>query len=334
MSQEPTGSGDEPVDDTVDDTASGGRSAPLPSWNRSRTKRNKKQSPADDAFTRSVRGAGQAAFRTGPAVLGTLALFVAALSGGVYFYKSRASSAAEASAWLGRAAALESRTTVGDAELLGLPKGAVPPNPLAKDEDSRASAAARALGEVPSSPAEVGRMADLLRAAAAMRGGEPEQALDLYEAFTRSTAADHAFSFLAHEGIVLAKEASGDAEGALARISDLAQPPGMFAEPRSFYRDVILAHQGRILESLGRGGEAKVVYRTYHEEYGVQDQPAGVMDGFVRGRIEVLDPSLLAPRKAPGNPSPAPQEELPGPTAPVEGSRAPPRPDADADTGN
>ncbi|TPV94685.1 MAG: hypothetical protein B7733_13870 [Myxococcales bacterium FL481] len=267
--------------------------APLPSWNRTRTKRREKRSDAtDDAFTRGVRGAGVAAVKQGRLVAMGVAALVAVLAGGVYLYQQYSNKGAEASRAVARAAALQARAFVGDAEQLGLPKDAVPPSPVVPDEAARTTALRSALEELEATDAP-GSVVDLLAAANAMRAGDGAQALERYEAFLKAVPADHALAFLAHEGVVLAKAATSDTDGALARLGELLDAPGHYSEAGAFYRDVLLAHRGRLLEAANKPEQAASAYRLVHQEFDLNDTNPGVMDEFVRKRLEVLDPGAL-----------------------------------------
>ncbi len=257
----------------------------LPKWNRAKVKR-KVAGSEQDAFQGGVRSVGRVARRRAPMVVLAVALAAAAVGGGVWWWKSRAESRAEATRLLAEAAAVEARGRVGDVKLLwGLDRP--PPTPIAATQEELDGRVDKALAELaeraPNSGANLD--AQLIRGARALRAEDGAGAKAAYEAFLAEADGDHPLRFQALEGLGLAQEATGDLEAALATYRELAGEKG------AFYRDQALAHQGRVLEALGRKDEAVEVYRAYLAEFPLSD-PSLARD-FVRDRMIELDPESI-----------------------------------------
>lgn len=284
----------------------GGERKPLPTWNRSRTKK-KKTSAADeeDAFQRGMRQGSTAAKKQWRlVVLGCVG--ASALVAGVLFAmdmstQQRSSQTRKIAA----AAAVGARGVVVEEDQLPQDLSRTTPDPLFTSADARREALENYLSELDAESSKVS-LGDLMRAAAQVRGGDFDGALTSYEAFLGAEGTDHPLRFLALEGKGIALENKGSTEDALAVYQDLAGRKG------SFYRDMALWHQGRALESLGREAEALEVYKTYIQEF--PPEVSSLAREQVRGRLEQLDPEALQPAAAPENdaaPAAAPEGDAP-----------------------
>ena len=109
------------------------------------------------------------------------------------------------------------------------------------------------------------------------------------------------------EGRGVALENLGELDAALVAYEELAGRKG------SFYRDMALWHQGRVLEALDRREDAIAVYRTYVTEFPAE--VSSIAREEVRERLEQLDPEAL---KAPAPPA-APEAAEAAPEAPSQG---------------
>ncbi len=287
--------------------ADGGAPMDLPKWNRARVKRKVKGADAD-AFQDGARRAGRFARRRAPLVLAAIVAVGAAVGGTVYALEARKETRARATRVLAEAVAYEARGQVGDPEALW-GRDRPPPVPIAATEeelDQKVREALEALeAEYPDSPANLD--GELVRGARALREGDAKAAIDHFQTFLDRADADHPLRFLALEGLGIAREAAGDLEGALEAFRTLAGTKG------TFYRDQALAHQGRVLEALGRTEEAIEVYRTYATEYPLSE-PSLALE-FVQARLSELDPDFVAPKPdgGSGGDDAAPASETPAP---------------------
>ncbi len=265
----------------------------LPKWNRARVKRKQPKGEEQDTFQAGVRKAGKAAITRAPVVIGAIVL-VAGLIAGVVWYRGKAAEdRAVATRVLATATAAQARPRIqptDPADQKQLP----PPNPVFPDDGARAKAVddtlAQLTGEL--SETDAAKLAELVEAARLMRTSKFADAKAKYEAFLSGNA-DHALSFLAHEGLALALEATGDVDGAVAALEQLAPETG------AFYRDQALYHKGRMLEGQGKSDEALAVYKTYVEEYPLEQD--SLAKEAVVARLEELAPDLV-PAEAKPNP--------------------------------
>ena len=97
----------------------------------------------------------------------------------------------------------------------------------------------------------------------------------------------------------MALEATGDIDAAVSALETMAPEAG------AFYRDQALYHKGRMLEDQGKSEEALAVYKTYVEEYPLEQD--SLAKDAVMARLEELAPDLIpaaakAPAGGPGGP--------------------------------
>jgi len=280
-SQAPEGDGQ-----TASGEAGGdGERMDLPKWNRARVKRKQPKGEEQDNFQAGVRKAGKAALTQAPVVIGGIVVVAAIIAGVVWFRGKSAEDRAVATRVLASATAAQSRArvqAVDPADQKKLP----PPNPVFADEDARSKSIDETLAELSGSlgDSDAAKLAGLVEAARFMRAGKFAEAKGEYESFLGANA-DHPLAFLAHEGLALALEASGDVDAAVAALEALAPDAG------AFYRDQALYHKARMLEGQGKADEALAVYKTYVEEYPLE-QDSLAKDAVV-ARLEELAPDLV-----------------------------------------
>ncbi len=297
---EPGGDVPAPADPAL---PSEGNRMELPTWNRSRRKRKGGQGQVEDAFQGGMRQAGKAAARRAP-ILTIAVVLVAALVGGiVWFRHDRHEHAAQATRLLSTAVAYQARGQVLDLNALMGDKPKRLRFPVAENDQALSNKVDDALVSLNTqAPASTpNHLAQLVRAGRAMQAGSFADARVAYGEVLEHTEPDHPLRFLAQEGLGLATEAEGDLEGALSAFELLT------GEKSSFYRDVALWHQGRVLERLGRRDDAVLRYRQYIEEYPLSE-PSTVREE-VRKRLLELDPSAV----------PAESDKAAPPALPMEG---------------
>ena len=271
----------------------------LPKWNRARVKRKQAKGEEQDSFQAGVRKAGKAALTQAPVVLGGIVLIAAIIAGVVWYRGKAAEDRAVATRALASAAASEARSRIQPADAEPdpeQPKALPPPNPVFPDDDAREQAVDATLAQLDPSSGEFGdsdaaTLAVLVEGARLMRAGSFADAKATYEAFIAANP-DHPLEFLAHEGLALAQEAGGDIEGAVATLETMAPEAG------GFYRDQALYHKGRMLEGQGKAEEALAVYKTYVEEYPLEQ--GSLAKDAVIARLEELAPDLV-PAEAKAN---------------------------------
>ncbi len=285
--------------DQAQDQAPGSR-AELPTWNRSRRKRNVnvKAQKQDDAFQRGVRQASRRVVDAPKLVIGGIVIIVALIAGGVYLHKRDLEANAEAARTLqvataaivrGQVVPAETQAELGDSiRFYRLPIFSTPEDRKVAIDESLA--AARASGRE-----AVEQDATLVAATRAVRAGDFDAAITEYDAFLDSAAKDHPLRFLALEGKGTALEAKGEYEAALEVFASIAP------DPTDFYRHMALYHQGRVLEALDRKDEALALYQQYFEEFPASREEMATP--LVRKRVEALDPDFAARLVAP--PAPA-----------------------------
>lgn len=260
----------------------------LPKWNRARVKRRAPAGEQQDAFQASVRQAGRGAVRRAPVLLIALVVAAGSVGGFIWWRGKQAAEAADATQMLATAAAYQARgkvepnldTVVGE-------RARPPAQLLVKDEAQLRQTIDGALADLESAApgSDAAELAKLVRAGQAMRDGRFADAEPIYREFLKAHPA-HELAFLAQEGVLLAREAQGDPDGAIAEADTLVS-----ADPATFYRDQFLWHKGRILEAQGKKDEAIAVYKQYAEEYPLMDP--SIARAEVIGRLRELDPSAV-----------------------------------------
>ena len=267
---------DEPAGDRMD----------LPKWNRARVKRKQAKGEEQDAFQKGVRQAGRQALTQAPVVLGLIVIVAGLIAGAVWWSSKREEDRATATRILQQAVAFRARAQVVDVEAFMKDRKRPFPIPLVNDEDERAQKVTEALEqleqEAPDSAAA--EAAQLVQAARAMQQRDFEQAVQGYRGFAQENP-DHELVFLAHEGVVLALEAQGDLEAALAATQELIGNPG------DFYRDQGLWQKGRLLEAQGKSEQALEVYEQYVEEFPLDR--SSMAQQQVKARLQELAPELV-----------------------------------------
>lgn len=243
------------------------------------------------------------------AIGGTVA--IGALLAGMYGMKQSTAGKAETTRKLAQAAAVGARGIVVAEDQLPEDLSKTTPDPIFTSEEARTEALTTYLAELGDAEAKAPELTALLRAAASLRAGDNEAARQNYEAFLAASDSDHPLRFIGVEGRGVALENLGELDAALAVYEELGGRKG------SFYRDMALWHQGRVLEALERREDAIAVYRTYVTEYPAE--VSSIAREEVRQRLEKLDPEAL---KAPA-PAVATGAEAPGsdaaPEAPTPG---------------
>jgi len=257
----------------------------LPSWNRGRTKKRKAKVEEEDAFQKGMKDASRGAVNRWPMLVGGLVVVIAAIGGIVWWTQSRQSGSAEATRLLADAAAYESRARIGDAEAMFGERKTPPPIPVVESEEARDELVGQKLEALSAEGGAVDLDADLIRGRRALADGDPAAALAAYERFLAGTAKGHPLRFLGLEGKAVALENQGELDAALSAYEALA------GKENTFYRDMALWHQGRLLERMERKDDALAVYRTYIEEYPFTEH--SIAREQVRGRLQELDPELL-----------------------------------------
>jgi tetratricopeptide (TPR) repeat protein len=261
----------------------------LPKWNRARVKRKAPAGEETDAFQDNVRKAGRSAVSRAPVLIGLAAVIAGGIGGYIWWSNSSEAKVADQTQMLAAAAGYQARGLVDpNVEAMMAERVRPPPVLIVKDQvelDAKIDGALAGLADAaPDSPADV--IADLIRGSRHMRAGAFAEAQASFESFLTGRP-KHELSFLAVEGVLLAKEAQGDREGALATAAEL-----LGDEPGAFYRDQALWHQGRLLEALGRTEEATTVFRQYAQEYPL-DQESVAKDQVIE-RLRGLDPDAVA----------------------------------------
>lgn len=267
----------------------------LPKWNRARVKRKQPAGEEQDGFQVGVRKAGKAALTQAPVVIGGIVLIAGIIAGVVWYRGESAEEKASATRVLASAGGAVTRARIGEDPEQAKRK-LPPPNPVFADEGARNKAVDDTLAQLQSElgDTDAAQTAKLIEAARQMRAGKFADAKAGYDAFLQAHG-EHPLRFLAHEGRALALEASGDVDGAVAALDELAPEAG------AFYRDQALFHKGRMLEGQGKGDEALAVYKTYVEEYPL-DKGSLAREAVVE-RLEELAPDLVpeeAKKKPPG----------------------------------
>ncbi len=276
---EPKADGPDPAAERID----------LPKWNRARVKRVQPEAAtaeAPDAFQHGVREAGRTAVRRGPLVIGALVLVAGAIGGGIWWTRANAEQAALGTRLLAQPAAWRSRGRIMDVDRVMKDRLRPPPIPIARDQaelDANVDAAMATLAA--SDHERAATLGLLVEGATKTERGDFAAAQASYESFLAKVGDGHELSFLAQEGLALAREAQGDTDGALADLDKLAGAVG------DFYRDQALWHKARLLEHAGRGDEALEVYRTYATEYPLDK--VSLAREQVRDRLAELDPSRV-----------------------------------------
>ncbi len=256
----------------------------LPTWSRRKTKK-RPQGDKDDAFQGSVRRAGKAAAARMPVVIGAIVLVVGGVIAVVAMREQGKEARANTTKILAEAVGYQARAQLIDPEQVGKVD---PPWPVVESEAQRAEKVDEVLADLAKKAggSEADVNADLVRAARLMRTAKHAEAAELYRKFLAAVDESHPMRFVALEGLGLALEAQGSLEDALQQFERLA------GEEKAFYRDMALAHQGRVLEALERTDEAIAVYRKYHKEY-----PVNTGNNFaretVKQRLEELAPDAL-----------------------------------------
>lgn len=309
-----------PTSTQAPDQAPGGTPSPgddppgsrgeLPTWNRSRRKRNVnvKAEKQDDAFQRGVRQASRRVIDAPKLVLGGIVILIAVIAGGVYLHKRGLKADAEASRTLQAATASIVRGQVVPAETLAELGEAIRfyRLPIYSTTEERNAAIDEALTAARSSgQAQVEQDATLVAATRAVRAGDFDTAITDYDAFLADVGHEHPLRFLALEGKGTALEGKGDYEAALDVFKQLAP------HPSDFYRPMALYHQGRVLEALERTDDALAVYQQYLEEFPLTREEMATP--MVRKRLEALDPEFAARLLAPPSSLTPSQPILPAP---------------------
>ena len=264
----------------------------LPKWNRARVKRKQAKGEEQDSFQAGVRKAGKAALTQAPVVIGGIVLVAAIIAGVVWYRGKAAEDRAVATRVLASATASEARSRI-QPEDPEQAKALPPPNPVFADDAAREKAVDETLAQLDGElgDSDAAKLADLVEASRLMRAGSFAEAKAAYEGFIASNP-DHPLGFLAQEGLALALEASGDIDGAVAALDTMAPESG------AFYRDQALYHKGRMLEGQGKADEALAVYKTYVEEYPLEQD--SLAKDAVMARLEELAPDLV-PAEAKAN---------------------------------
>ncbi len=257
----------------------------LPKWNRARVKRKQVKGEERDSFQVGVRKAGRAALTQAPVVIGAIVLVAGIIAGVVWYRGNLAENAATATRVLASATAASSRARIdatGEYDNRKLP----PPNPIFADEGARAKSVDDALAELTAqmSDTDAATAGKLVEAARSMQSGKFAEAKAGYESFLQSDA-DHPLAFLAHEGLALALEATGDIDAAVAQLDTMAPEAG------AFYRDQALFHKARMLEGQGKTDEALTTYKAYAQEYPLEK--GSLARDAVVARLEELAPDLV-----------------------------------------
>jgi tetratricopeptide (TPR) repeat protein len=271
----------------------------LPKWNRTRVKRKAPAGEEQDAFQVGVRQAGRGAVRRAPILLLAAVAVAGGIGGFIWWRGQAAAQAADATQMLATAAAYQARAKVEPNLDTVLGERARPPAQLlVKDEGELRQTIDAALADLESTApkSDAAKLAQLVRAASAMRDGRFADGEAAFREFLASEPG-HELAFLAQEGVLLAREAQGDIDGAIAEAETLVA-----ADPATFYRDQALWHKGRMLEAQGKKDEALAVYRQYAEEYPLQDPSIARAD--VIGRLRELDPSAVPAGVEPEGPGP------------------------------
>ncbi len=285
---------------------------PLPTWNRSRTKRKKGATvDEEDAFQRGMREGSKAAKSRWRLLVLSGVAAVMLLGAGLFALNKSNESAAERTRALSKVGAIVGRGVVVDEDQLPPDLSRATPDPLFTSQEAKQEAYENYLSELESDQ-NASSLALMLRAAEQLRRGDSEGAVTNYDAFIAEAGDDHPLFFLAAEGKGIALENSGKLDEALKVYEGLAGRRG------SFFRDMALWHQGRTLEALGRTEDARGVYRTYVEEFPAE--VSSLAREQVRERLEQLDPAALDADTPPTGAAPADDAGAGvGPNAPKAG---------------
>ncbi|MCR9164801.1 MAG: YfgM family protein [Nannocystaceae bacterium] len=287
---------DEPgtaTDDATKASDGDGERMDLPKWNRARVKRKQPKGEEQDTFQAGVRKAGKTALTQAPVVIGLIVLVAGVIAGVVWYRGKAAEDRAVATRVLANATAAQARSRIEVVDPAESAKKLPPPNPVFPDEGARAQAVDDTLAQLDGELAdsEAAQLAGLVEAGRLMQQGKFADAKAEYESFL-SANPDHPLGFLANEGLALALEASGDIDGAVSILDTMAPDAG------AFYRDQALYHKGRMLEGQGKSDEALAIYKTYVEEYPLEQD--SLAKDAVMARLEELAPDLIpAEAKAP-----------------------------------
>jgi hypothetical protein len=265
--------------------------ADLPKWNRARVKRSVAPTPGEaetDAFQGAVRQAGRGAVRKAPIIMLALVLVAGAVGGVVWWRGKQAEGRAEATAHLAEAAAYVARGRVDPSLPEAMKERVRPlPEPVFESEEMRQQKIEDALSqlETRAQGTAADALGDLVRGGHAMRKADFAAAEAAFGRFVEGHPS-HDLAYLAREGLLLAREAVGDLEGALTHADALVGD-----DPTLFYRDQGLWHRGRLLEALGRGEEALAAYHQYATEFPLE-QPSVARESVVE-RLSELDPASV-----------------------------------------
>lgn len=276
-----------------DGKSSDGDRMDLPKWNRARVKRKQAKGEEQDGFQAGVRKAGKAALTQAPVVIGLIVLVAGIIAGVVWYQGKVAEDRAVATRVLASATAAQARSRIEVVDAAEAANKLPPPNPVFPDEGARAKAIDDTLAQLGGEMADsdAAKLAGLIEGGRLMQSGKFADAKAKYEGFL-SANADHPLGFLAQEGLALALEATGDIDGAVSALDTMAPEAG------AFYRDQALYHKGRMLEDQGKSDEALAVYKTYVEEYPLEQD--SLAKDAVMARLEELAPDLIpAEAKAP-----------------------------------
>jgi tetratricopeptide (TPR) repeat protein len=267
--------------------AEAGERRDLPKWNRARVKRKAPVGEEQDAFQTSVRKAGRGLVQRPAFVIGVI-IALSGIGAGIYAWRQASEgNRAKATRVLASAVAYEARgQVVPDLAAQTADRVRPLPVPVAEDEAKLHEKVDAALADLeaqaPDSEANVS--ADLVRAARLAKASDFVGAEKAYRGFIERQPG-HGLVVLARDGLVVALEAQGRYDDALAAVEPI------LGEAGDFFRDRALWHKGRLLEGSGQGDAALEVYRQYVAEYPL-DAPSLARDQ-VRARLEELDPGSV-----------------------------------------
>jgi hypothetical protein len=229
--------------DRKSETEPGDERMDLPKWNRARVKRKAPKGSEQDAFQGAVRDVGKKAIRSAPLALGLAAVVAAVIAGVIWWMGQRTEQRAESTRILAEAVAYRARGRVVDVQELTKDRQRPFPRPIASDEAELEAKVQKGLDDLreqaPKSAAA--RMALLVRGSKKIQAQEFAEAEAAFREFLDEHGPRHELAYLAHEGIVAAREGQGDHEGALSEIEAMLDREG------DFYRDQALWHKARLL---------------------------------------------------------------------------------------
>jgi tetratricopeptide (TPR) repeat protein len=140
------------------------------------------------------------------------------------------------------------------------------PGPFYPSDEARQRAVVEAadhlLAEAPG--ARAASAARLARADALLRLGEPDKAVEGYQAYLASAPVDEPLRFSGLEGLALAEEARGRTDAALAALARLAAE----VPARADHADL---ERARLLAASGKAGEARALLEAFPEAH--KDSP-------------------------------------------------------------